>query len=291
LIDNITINKNYLENLFNLFFLSGTILGIYSIYLFIESGFNSLLRIGSIWDDLNIMSAYLMILFMFNLSFILNREKGKKLYLYFISLFFISSGIFMTQTRGVWLSIIVSVLIYTIKRPKIIIPFSLIIGFFIFYFYDAITSRFLTVKNFGADLSSLGRLQAWIATISLLKNNLFFGYGFDSFIYLRDSVIPFFLVPVIHSHNTYLRSLLEIGLIGSIFYYYFFFKAIYFSFAVSKKDATKSYKKFSDGLQLSFIGLVVVFFFEPYFSLFGASTFIIWLLISLSFKIYKNISN
>ncbi len=47
----------------------------------------------------------------------------------------------------------------------------------------------------------------------------------------------------------------------------------------------KDYNSIIEGLKMSFIGLSVGFVFEPYFSLFGNSTIIIWLLIGITYKL------
>jgi O-antigen ligase len=190
---------------------------------------------------------------------------------------------------------IISMLFYVIRRPGVILPASIIIisviSIFTFFFPQVISERFLSAKNFGADVSSLGRLQAWLSTIELIKENPFYGYGFNSYIYLRDQVYGFYFVLVEHSHNTYLRGMLELGLIGFSLYFFFFFAATYYTFRLMKLDTKKIYRKYLDGLQLSFVGLIVVFMFEPYFSLYGLSAIIIWLMISITFNIKLNFNS
>jgi O-antigen ligase len=283
---NIKLTPGFLDRFFSGIYFAGAVLGAFSLYLFIESGFNTKLRIPSLWDDFNIMSTFLMIASMFNLSYILNKEKNEKLFPYLITLGFTYAGVFLSQTRGVWLAIIVSLVVFIIKKPKIIFPaliISMIVGLL---FSNVIMDRFLSVKNFSYDASSLGRLQAWYSSFVLIKANPLFGYGFDAYIRLRDTVFSYYIVQVLHSHNTYLRMLLEMGLIGFVLYFSFFFRAAFFAFRMSAKSfAYKYYKIYIEGLQLSFIGLLVTFMFEPYFSLYGASTVVIWILIALSFKV------
>jgi O-antigen ligase len=292
ILNSITLNENFLENVFDLFILAATILGFISIFLFVNSGFSLTSKISPVWEDYNIVSAFLMIVFMFNLSFIINNKRSDKLFLYLGTGFIILFGIFLTQTRGVWLAMLVSLLFYIIRRPKVILPSTIIIisviSILTLFFPEVITERFLSVKYFGSDISSLGRLQAWLSSIILIKENPFFGYGFDSYIYLRDQVFGFYFVLVEHSHNTYLRGILEMGLIGFFLYFLFFFSATYYTFKLMKLDAQKVYRKYLDGLQLSFIGLIIVFMFEPYFSLYGSSAIVIWFLISITYNIKSN---
>ena len=186
------------------------------------------------------------------------------------------------------MALVLSLLVFFLKKPKYYFFILIVFGLLFFAFGNVIVFRFLTVKNFGSDLSSLGRLQAWIATISLLQNNLWTGYGFDSFLSLRDYAYTFYLVSVVHSHNTYLRSLLEMGLVGTVLYFSFLVKAIFYTFKIKRRPDSKDYRMFVDGLQLSFVSLLIVFMFEPYFSLYGCSTLAIWFLISIAYKINSN---
>ncbi len=108
-----------------------------------------------------------------------------------------------------------------------------------------------------------------------------------SYIELRDQVYSAYVVKVIHSHNTYLNSLLEMGLVGTILYFYFFVLAFKYSFSYKHREFREKFKQYIDGFQLSFMGLIIIFNFEPYFSVYDNSSLVIWLLISLSFLFYN----
>lgn len=289
IITNIEINETFLRRFFKTLFFVGFIIGLGSILIFFTIDYSAKARLTSFWEGFNMVSAYLMIIFMFNLSFIINRKASDSFFLQIISLFVILFGLFLTQTRGVWLATVISIVIYIIKKPKVIIPSFILIGIFVYFFGSIIGTRVISIFNFMQDVSAIGRIQAWISSLVLIKNNFWLGYGFDSYLELRDNVYSFYIVKVIHSHNTYLRTMLEMGFIGFVLYFSFFFKAIYYVF-FNKDDSFKiKYKKYFDGFQLSFIGLIIIFNFEPYFSLFDNSTVVMWILISLSFA-FNNMS-
>lgn len=285
LLHNIKTDIVFFERFFNIIIISGLILSFFSFINLSIADFDFTKRIYSTWPDLNILAGYYLVVFMILVSFVMNEKKRKQKIFYFISLFILLFAIFLTQTRGVWLSIIFAIIIYMFKSPKLLIPISILILALSLLFADIIMARFLTIKNFSEDLSSIGRLQAWIGTLALLKTNYLTGYGFNSFLYLRDNVYGFYLVPVIHSHNTYLNNILEMGLIGSTIYYSFYVRAIYYAFRYGKVSFNNQYKKYADGLFLSLIGFLVAFFFEPYFSIFSSSAIVLWLLIGISFKL------
>ena len=287
---NSEVDAAYLKKLFNFMFAGGWILSFFSIYNLSLVNFDLNVRIGSVWPEINIMSEFFLILFMFCLSFLLHRKSGEPYMFHLITLILLGFSMFLTQTRGVWMGLLVAIAFFFIRKPKIFIGVLIVVAIVFALFQSVIMSRVMSILNFEKDLSSLGRLQAWSATIMLLKNNFLTGYGFDAFLAHRDETYQLFLVPVIHSHNTYLRALLEMGLIGTVIYFSFIIRAFMYSSKQYNSEIKKEYVIYLDGLKLSFLSMAVTFMFEPYLSLFGGTLFAIWLLISISFKINQNLT-
>lgn len=281
--NNTKLNLKDLDNFFIILFGTGIILTFFSFLILINSNFDFKFRIPSTWAHYNLVAAYFMVLLMFNLSFLVNSHNSPKKIFYIISFIVILMGLFMTQTRGIWLSTVIGIMFYIFRKPKLIFPILLVFSVLMILFYGIIMDRFFSAVNFGNDLSSLGRIQAWYASAVLIKNNFLIGYGFDSFRYLRDSVITAFFVVLPHPHNTYLTLILDIGFIGFVLYISFFFKAFYYSLKLRKKTNNPEFNKFLDGLQLSFVGFIVAFMFEPYFTVLGAINYMLWILIALSY--------
>ncbi|MCB0728151.1 MAG: O-antigen ligase family protein [Ignavibacteriae bacterium] len=280
-----------LTSFFHMLFITGIILSILSFFISAQIGFDLKKRIPSIWSHYNLVAAYFMVLLMFLLSFIVNTTNKRKKLFYIISFVIVLFGLFMTQTRGIWLATLIGMMYYILRKPKLILPIFLTILILTVLFYGVIMDRFTSVVNFGTDVSTLGRFQAWYASVLLIKENFLFGYGFDSFRYFRDSVITAFFVILPHPHNTYLTLILDIGFIGFVFYISFYVKAFYYSFKMRKMSTDPELNKFSDGLQLTFVGFIIAFIFEPYFTVLGAITYMLWILISISFYLKNHFNN
>ncbi len=282
---NMRLDEKTLTRFFDSMLISGAVIGMYSVYIFFSYNMRSDMRVPSFWNDFNMVSMYLMVLFMFNLSFLIKNRHSDKIFFYLFTITFILFGIYLTKTRGVWLAMIISIAVFFIRKPKIIIPVFLFFGVIVLLFFNIVEERFLSVVNFDQDKSSLGRLQAWYSTVLIILKNPFFGYGFDTYYLHKYDVFSYYIVDVPHPHNTYLRAIQELGLIGAVIYFFLFFKATVYSFTKGRKHCDPRYEKFFDGLQLSFIGLIVAFNFEPYLSLFGVTTIVIWILVSLTFRL------
>ena len=241
--DNIRISDKLLTNFFDALMISGMVLGMYSLYIFFAYSMRAGMRVPSLWNDFNMVALFFMVAFMFNLSFLLKCKNKKKKIFYFITIFFILLGLYLTKTRGVWLAVVFSIAIFVIKRPRIIIPVFIIFGLMVLVFYNIIEDRVLSVINFEQDKSSLGRLQAWYSTVLIILKNPYWGYGFDTYYLYQYDVMSYYIVEVPHPHNAYLRTIQEMGLIGAFIYYYLIIKAVFYSFNIGKYVADKSIHK------------------------------------------------
>lgn len=282
---NIKFEEHVIINLMNLMVITGVILGFVSIYtsIFVIGSFDT--RLPSLWKGYNMIAAYFMITVFFCLAFLLYKKSNLSRIFYAACLLVVLFGLFLTQTRGMWIATLFAASFYILKKPKAIIPVFLLVGFIAFLFFPIIHERFLTIKFFAADYSALARIQAWIASVLMIKDYWLLGAGFDSFLYLRNYYIGMYLIEVPHSHNTYLRLWLELGISGFLAYIYIFFASIYYTFKLGKRFKDINSKIQIDGLQMSLIGLSVGFMFDTYFSLYGNTTIIIWLLICISFNL------
>jgi hypothetical protein len=98
LFNNLRLTERALNSFINIMLLSGVIISCYSIYLFYSLGMRDELRIPSFWNDFNMTSFYLMILFMFNLSFIINSKSTRNKFFYYASRILILKGIYLKKS-------------------------------------------------------------------------------------------------------------------------------------------------------------------------------------------------
>ena len=152
------------------------------------------------------------------------------------SLIFIYFSIFMTQR---------------LIRKKTIFSFLIILTSFI-YFSNTTNSNILSY-NFSEDESSIQRIEFYNTAIDLIKQKPLFGFGLGSWKYeslsyssLKNEKI---LVPY-YTHNDFLQTFVEMGILGFIIYLSFFIKI---GFEIFKKFKLDSFYFYS--------GIVLVVFF------------------------------
>jgi len=149
---------------------------------------------------------------------------------------FIYFSIFMTQR---------------LIRKKTIFSFLIILTSFI-YFSNTTNSNILSY-NFSEDESSIQRIEFYNTAIDLIKQKPLFGFGLGSWKYeslsyssLKNETI---LVPY-YTHNDFLQTFVEMGILGFIIYLSFFIKI---GFEIFKKFKLDSFYFYS--------GIVLVVFF------------------------------
>jgi len=153
-----------------------------------------------------------------------------------LSLIFIYFSIFMTQK---------------LIRKKTIFSFLIILTSFI-YFSNTTNSNILSY-NFSEDESSIQRIEFYNTAIDLIKQKPLFGFGLGSWKYeslsyssLKNETI---LVPY-YTHNDFLQTFVEMGILGFIIYLSFFIKI---GFEIFKKFKLDSF--------YFYFGIVLVVFF------------------------------
>ena len=153
-----------------------------------------------------------------------------------LSVIFIYFSIFMTQR---------------LIRKKTIFSFLIILTSFI-YFSNTTNSNILSY-NFSEDESSIQRIEFYNTAIDLIKQKPLFGFGLGSWKYeslsyssLKNETI---LVPY-YTHNDFLQTFVEMGILGFIIYLSFFIKI---GFEIFKKFKLDSFYFYS--------GIALVVFF------------------------------
>lgn len=126
----------------------------------------------------------------------------------------------LTYSRGGWLALAISVMIFGILKDRRILVWSGIFGILSVYFLpDVIIDRISSIGNL-SESSNLYRTLIWGSTIGLIHDFWYSGVGLgtDAFsklyvLYMKPEV------SAIHAHNLYLQMFAEIGIIGLLSFF------------------------------------------------------------------------
>lgn len=140
-----------------------------------------------------------------------NKKKYLYLFLYLFGLGITSLVLVLTQSRGSWIGLFLSVLIlarfgWKKKIYFLILMLIFIIGFFALVGFDKIPNSAVEAKT-----KFLTRIALWKTTIKIIKYNPLSGLGMNRF-----RKLPFDGSSGVHAHNSLLHTGVELGIPGMI---------------------------------------------------------------------------
>ena len=225
-----------------------------SLYVIIDYNFSRSF-IKGIAQNPNISSSSILFKLIFFLYLKNNFDYSKfKFLIWIIEIIAIISIIILQSRLGLLSIIFIYFSIFLTQRlirKKTIFSFLIILTSFI-YFSNTTNSNILSY-NFSEDESSIQRIEFYNTAIDLIKQKPLFGFGLGSWKYeslsyssLKNEKI---LVPY-YTHNDFLQTFVEMGILGFIIYLSFFIKI---GFEIFKKFKLDSFYFYS--------GIVLVVFF------------------------------
>lgn len=272
--------------------MASTIVGFYGIYQYVtgisldENWVDLTLnpdiqrRVFSTFDNPNILAEYLILTIPITLAFLYNSRSFLRKLLLFISLSLQVVCIVFTYSRGGWIGLVFSILIFAIFVDKRLIFLYVFGGIgLIIVNPQAIITRISTIISL-EDTSNLYRIGLWKDSLEMIKDYWFSGLGFgmDSFKvihkhYARPGI------SAAHSHNTFLQIFLETGIFGIIGFMIFTINSLRISLISYVKGTNIRIKTIAIATMASLVGLLLhglvdyIFFSEKILLMF-------WILIS-----------
>ena len=179
-------------------------------------------RITSTFENPNNYAAYLLLVIPFIIGGVLESKTTKQIAIY--SVILALSVICMAQTwsRGAWLGLCVSLVVFFLVYSRKSLPYVLVGGTVgalgISYLAPDIGHRFLSIGNF-AESSVSYRISAWKGIYQMLNSyNWLAGIGFGEASF--SALYPMFAYSgasaVKHAHSLYLQIVAESGILGLV---------------------------------------------------------------------------
>ncbi len=178
-------------------------------------------RVTAFFDNSNMLAFYLVMIFLLAMTFLLRSKKIQERLLLLFSVTVIFLCILFTWSRGAWIALIISALIYFLFYSKKTVRFLILllcaVPFLPMLLPSNVWSRFSSIGNM-ADSSTMYRMYTWKGTFQAIKNYFFGGIGYGGEAY--ENVYPGFAFAGMegaeHAHSLYLQIWISLGIVGLI---------------------------------------------------------------------------
>ena len=178
-------------------------------------------RVSVFLGNPNMLGAYLIMVFPLALGQMIVSNKKISKIMYFISAILIFVCTIMTGSRGAWIGIVVStiifLLLYNLKNIWLVLLAGLTIPLWQLFLPEYILNRFSSIFTM-ADSSVQMRLNIWKGVANMVKDNFFTGIGVGerAFKIVYENYALMGAESAVHAHSLPLQILLDIGIVGLI---------------------------------------------------------------------------
>lgn len=201
----------------------GTLIGIHSIYQYVagvpmpgnwvDSAESVRTRAFSIIGSPNILGALFVLLIPMAIALVLSQKHIVKKVIAAFMVITMLGGLFATLSRGAWLAIAFSLVVFVIyKNVKLLIPFILA-GSIVFVMVPSLSNRltYMFSHEYLYKAAQGGRIYRWTEGIKAWSESKFLGLGLGRYggaVATNNNLSPFYM------DNYYLKTLAEMGIIG-----------------------------------------------------------------------------
>lgn len=203
-------------------------------------------RIFSTLENPNVLAGYLDVFICLALGLLAKVERrSQKIVLIAVILMF-AACLMMTYSRGAFLTIAVIIAGYgLLKNWRVLIIFAAVTGL-IAYNDTTFVNRILSAFTMG-DTSESMRVGIWVSTIAMISDHPFAGIGWGAYQYVYPQYNYYVAdanIIIYHAHNIYLNYAAEIGIVGALAFFWYFFGTMFMAFGVGELGVDDSDESF-----------------------------------------------
>lgn len=209
-------------------------------------------RVFSTLENPNILAGYLDVMICLALGVFAKITGHTRKIIFIVAIAMLTACLAMTYSRGAFLTLAIIFVVYGFLQDwRILILFALLTGLIIYN--DAnFLNRILSVFTETTDSSEGLRIGIWVSTISMIADHPFIGVGWGAYkavypqynYYLADPDIVIY-----HAHNLFLQTAAEVGIVGMLAFFWYFFGTMFMSLALGKNER---YEKIKNGTANTF---------------------------------------
>ena len=196
-------------------------------------------RIFSTLENPNVLAGYLDVFICLALGLLAKAPKRSQKIILIGAIVLLAACLAMTYSRGAFLTIALVFVVYgVLKDWRVIILFVLVTGIIAYGDANFIDRIFSTFNGF--DSSEGVRVGIWVSTIAMISDHPFAGIGWGAYKFVYPQYNYYVADPnitIYHAHNIYLNCAAEIGIVGALAFFWYFFGTMIMSFTKSGRNA------------------------------------------------------
>ena len=200
-------------------------------------------RIFSTLENPNVLAGYLDVFICLTLGLLSKVERRAQKIILIVAIVLLASCLAMTYSRGAFLSIAIVFAVYgVLKDWRILILFVAVTAFIAFNdttFINRIMSTFTST-----DSSEGVRIGIWVSTIAMIADHPFAGIGWGAYQFVYPQYNYYVADPnitIYHAHNIYLNYAAEIGIVGTLAFFWYFFGTMILALRPNAHDAGETF--------------------------------------------------
>ena len=191
--------------------------------------FSGYTRIFATFENPSALAGYLDVIICLALGLLAKYGTVKQKLILLAGIVFLTICLAMTYSRGAFLAIAAIFLIYGILYDWRILIFFATGTAILLYNNTVLLDRVLSVFMTN-DLSNDLRVGIWVSTISMIADHPFIGIGWGAYQFTYPQYDYYFLdfkETIYHAHNLYLNTAAEVGIVGALAYFWYFFGTMF----------------------------------------------------------------
>ena len=198
-------------------------------------------RVFSTLENPNVLAGYLDIFICLALGLLTKAEQRSQKIILIGAIVLLAACLAMTYSRGAFIAIAVVFAVYgVLKDWRVLILFAAVTG--LLAYNDAtFINRILSAFTIG-DSSEGVRVGIWVSTSAMISDHPFVGIGWGAYQFVYPQYNYYIADPniiIYHAHNIYLNYAAEIGIVGALAFFWYFFGTMFISLGASEHGVEK----------------------------------------------------
>ena len=222
-------------------------------------------RVFSTLENPNVLAGYLDVMICIALGILAKFGDKKQKILLVVAIVLMAACMAMTYSRGAFLTMAAVFIIYGVIHDWRILLLFIALVALLFFGDTTFSARIVSIFTETLDSSEGLRIGIWVSTIPMIADHPFAGVGWGAFKYIYPQYNYYLAdtsITIYHAHNLYLNTAAEVGIVGALAYFWYFFGTMFMALDLSSNRRYQFITSMAEFISLKIWEKVSKFFAE-----------------------------